>query len=471
MRSDDGIPRRLPCRAGKLTGLLGRRVVRHSSTHVANLFRGRTRGHELVERRHRETAGYLAGTLGELRGGAAKLGQLASFLELDFLPEEYRELYRNELATLRDSAPAMDWPTVRRVLEEEWASAPESVLEQLEQTPAAAASIGQVHRGMTRDGRQVAIKVQYPAIADAMSAEVRSVARLLGLARGLAPALDVKAVRAEFRERLLEELDYELEGRHQAAFARAYRGHPFIHVPDTDTALTRRRVLVTDWVDGLRFDAVLALPQTERDRFGEILFRFYLGAVGVVGRFNSDPHPGNYLLRADGSVAFVDFGSVKAPDPAFVAGMGRLLRAGMASDAVEVRDAMAALGFLRRPELVEPELALRWLEVSSGWMLQEGPFTIDADVARPQLPLARDGNFRLARSLPDVDLPPDELLFGRLRVSLIAVLARLRAGADWQAIAREWWLHDPPRSELGRAEWAFLSQQPLAYQPAGQSGS
>jgi predicted unusual protein kinase regulating ubiquinone biosynthesis (AarF/ABC1/UbiB family) len=457
------LPRRASHRAARVAGAFCRRATRHGSTRLANRFRDTRRAGELVELRHRETAAYLTATLGTLRGGAAKLGQLASLVDVSCVPVEYRELYRSELATLCDSAPAMSWPEVRQVLEDEWAAPPESVLEDLEHEPAAAASIGQVHRGTLADGRRVAVKVQYPRVADAFTAEVRSAVRLLRVLRGLAPALDTAALAAEVRGALLAELDYVAEGTHQALFARAYRGHPFIHVPDVDFPLTRRRVLVTEWVDGLRFAAVRELPRPQRDRFGEILFRFYFGAIALLGRFNADPHPGNYLLRPDGGVTFLDFGSVKPVTAVFVQRFVALIRAAAAGDPRRVRDAMAAAGFLRRPELVDPDVTMRWLELSSGWMLRDEEVTIDAEVTRRQLPVGGDGAFGVARRVPEVDLPPDEVLFGRMRTSLIAVLAQLGATANWHAIARERFDGTAPATPLGESERTFLTGRSLAY--------
>jgi predicted unusual protein kinase regulating ubiquinone biosynthesis (AarF/ABC1/UbiB family) len=441
-----------------VAGALGRRAARHGSTRLANVFRDPDEAKEMVERRHRETAAYLTGTLGTLRGGAAKLGQLASFIDVGLVPPEYRELYQSELAALRDSAPPMEWAQVRRVLEEEWGKQPESVLDELEQSPAAAASLGQVHRARLPAGRRVAIKVQYPEVAEAFGNEIRSVARLVPLARGVAPALDAGAVAAELAARALEELDYRIEGGHQAAFARAYRDHPFIYVPAVHRSLTRRRVLVSDWIDGLRFPGVLELPQPERDRFGEILFRFYFGATRAVERFNADPHPGNYLLRSDGSVGFVDFGAVKATTSRFFEDAITVLRAGMAGDAHAVRAAVADAGFFRKPELVDPDLVMRWLRVNAGWMLDDRPVTIDAEIARRLLPLTRQGAFDIARGFPEVDMPAEDLLFGRMRTALVAVLAQLQATANWNVIAREWFDDEAPRTSLGHAEAAFFSR-------------
>ena len=165
-----------------------------------------------------------------------KIGQMASFIDVDFIPPEYRATYQEKLAALRDSAPPMSWKQVRSVLEGEWGQAPESVLEDLDHDASAAASIGQVHRGRLPDGRPVAVKVQYPEIADALEADLGTAAIIARLGTAIAPGVDPKLIMDEIRERILEELDYELEAQNQRAFARAYRGHPFAHVPDVGRA-------------------------------------------------------------------------------------------------------------------------------------------------------------------------------------------------------------------------------------------
>ncbi|MDX6666070.1 MAG: hypothetical protein QOG68_2276, partial [Solirubrobacteraceae bacterium] len=209
-------------------------------------------------------------TLGQLKGGAAKIAQLASFIDTDFIPDEYRGVYQQELGKLRSDAPSMPWKDVRTVLDEEWDDPIDELFAEFDETATAAASIGQVHRARTADGREVAVKIQYPGMAKALAADMSNAGLILRMAKALAPGLDAKSVASELKERVLEELDYEIEAANQRSFARAYRGHPFIVVPDVITSLSTERVLVTEWIDGVGFDAVKQLPQAEKDRFGEI---------------------------------------------------------------------------------------------------------------------------------------------------------------------------------------------------------
>ena len=202
-----------------------------------------------------QSAERLVETLGTMKGAAMKMGQLASFIDTDYLPDEYRELYQEKLGTLRNSAPPMPWEKVRKVLDQACDEPYEELFEHIEPEAFAAASIGQVHRGELHDGREVAVKIQYPGIDAAIRADLSNAGMILRLAKALAPGLDAKAVAAELRERVLEELDYEHEAQNQRSFARAYRGHPFIHVPDVVTRLSRDKVLVTEYVSGIELRA------------------------------------------------------------------------------------------------------------------------------------------------------------------------------------------------------------------------
>jgi predicted unusual protein kinase regulating ubiquinone biosynthesis (AarF/ABC1/UbiB family) len=467
-------PRRVPRgflgRSARVVGAAGGRGARHLGTRVANLLRDDERARELLDERHREAAIAAARLLGTMRGGAMKLGQLASFVELDFVPEEYRDVYQAELAALRDAAPPVDWPSARRVLEEEWEAPPESVLGDLDHEPVAAASIGQVHRGRLRDGRRVAVKVQYPGVAEAVETDVRTATVLVRGVRALAPGVDAKALAAELRERVVEELDYELEADHHRLFARAYRGHPFAYVPDVVGELCRRRILVSEWVDGAGFAEVRELPQPARDRFGEVLSRFYFGALDVVGAFNADPHPGNYLLRPDGSVAFLDFGAVKRITRAYRESQNAIIRLYLAGDGEGVRSELARAGWFREPERFDPDLVMRGVHATGWHLLEDRPVTITPELVREQLAAMSDPRNELVKALRGTSFPPEELWFRRMALGVLAVCAQLRVTANWHRMGREWWFGEPPATELGRQEWAFLSGRSLWRDPRAAAG-
>src|ERR1700755_1673574 len=315
MPEDSKIPRAGVRRSAKLGSIVGAQGARYAGTKAANVGRSEEAGKEALEQRHLETAMKMVGALGQMKGAAMKLGQYASFIDTEFIPEEYREIYQEQLAKLRTDAPAMPWDRVESVLEEEYDGEPLSELfAEFETEAFAAASIGQVHRAELLDGRQVAVKIQYPGIADALEADLRNAGTIVRLARALAPGLDAKAIAEELRERVMEELDYEYEAQNQRSFSRAYRDHPFIYVPEVITRLSRRRVLVTEFVEGMGFEEIKELPHEERSRFGEIVFRGSFGSIYHLQHFNADPHPGNYIRMNDGRVGFLHFGLTKKLD-------------------------------------------------------------------------------------------------------------------------------------------------------------
>src|SRR3954465_10095265 len=301
---------------------------------------------------HQEAAERMVKTLGQLKGGAAKIAQLASFIDTDFIPDEYRGVYQAELGKLRADAPSMPWKDVRTVLDEEWEDPVEEVFEDFETDAVAAASIGQVHRAVLPGGRRVAVKIQYPGMAKALAADMSNARLILRLAKALARGLDAKEVADELKERVLEELDYEIEAANQRTFARAYRDHPFIVVPDVVPRMSTERVLVTDWIDGIGFDEVKQLPQEQKDRFGEIVFRFCFGSIYHLQHFNADSHPGNYLLMEDGRVAFLDFGMTKRLDTEQIELEITAIEAVLDDSPERLREALGELGFVRNPKRV-----------------------------------------------------------------------------------------------------------------------
>ena len=398
--------------------------------------------------------------LGSLRGGAMKIGQLASFVDVEFLPPEYRTIYQEKLAALRDAAPAMSWTKVRGVLDSEWEEPVESLFEDFDHEATAAASIGQIHRATLPGGRRVAVKVQYPEIADALAADLDLAAIGVQLARALAPGLDPRAIVAEVRERILEELDYELEAQQQRFFARAYRGHPFIHVPEVMTALSRRRVMVSDWVDGQSFDQILRLDQPARDRVGEIIDRFAFGSMHRLGRFNTDAHPGNYLLCADGRMAFLDFGSTKTIDPSWLEDSYQLLRSVLDGDPKRFMDEVARNGYFRRADRVDAEWLLNEVLVTGEWFLADREVTIEPDYVARMLARAVEVSPRALRVAREVQtIPPDDIWFRRVQLGVFAVLGRLHATGNWHRIMREYVFDDEPSTELGKRDHEFWSRR------------
>ena len=405
---------------------------------------------------HQAAAERMVKTLGQLKGGAAKIAQLASFIDTDFIPDEYRGVYQAELGKLRADAPSMPWDDVRHVLEEEWDDPIDEVLESIEHEATAAASIGQVHRARTADGRDVAVKIQYPGMAKALAADMSNAGLILRLAKALAPGLDAKSVAAELKERVLEELDYEIEAANQRTFARAYRGHPFIVVPDVITALSTERVLVTEWMDGVGFDEVKKLPQEEKDRFGEIVFRFCFGSVYHLQHFNADAHPGNYLLLGDGRVAFLDFGMTKRLEVEQIELEIAAIDAAISGDPQRVLAALDEIGYLRNASKVDAEKLMRHVKAVGGWYMADEDRTIDADTVMTAMAAMTDPRSEFYDLVRQQSLPADELMGQRMQTGVLAVLGQLNATRNWMRIGQEWWLAADPATELGEAEWAYF---------------
>ncbi len=451
-RDKDAVPTSKTLRATQATTALAPSTVKFFGTLATNLARSPESAQEMLLQRHEEIADHAVDALGQLRGGAMKIGQMASFVDVDFLPAEYRAVYQSKLADLRDAAPPMSFDKVRHVLEREWEEPVESLFDEFEHDAVASASIGQVHRAVLSDGRRVAVKVQYPEIADALAADLGLATIGIRLAKGIAPGLDPEVVGGELRERVMEELDYELEAQHQRAFARAYHGHPFIVIPGVVTSLSRRRVLVSEWIDGLSFEQALELPQAQRDRIGETLQRFFLGSMHRIGRFNTDPHPGNYRPLPEGGVAFLDFGNTKVADPEWLAGTRRMLEAILDGDTERYLDQARDAGYLRRTERVDGNWFLAQTLASEDWWLRDQTLTIDPEYVARILALMLEASPQAIRLLREIKVPPDEIWFRRVQVGVFAVLGQLRATGNWHRIMREYVFGDEPSTELGRLE-------------------
>ena len=414
-KDDRSIPKGRVRRTAQVGTAIGGQGARWAGTRAANLARSKEEGAAQLDKRHMEAAERMVDTLGTMKGAAMKIGQLASFVDTDFLPDEYRELYQDKLANLRSEAPPMPWEQVRKVLDEEW----EEPVEEL-------------------------------------FADMQNAGMIMRLAKAIAPGLDAKAAAAELKERVLEELDYEYEAQNQRAFSRGYRGHPFIYVPDVVTRLSRSRVLVTEWVDGVGFDAVKALPQAERDRFGEIVFRFCFGSVFHLLHFNADVHPGNYLLMEDGRVAFLDFGMTKQLDREQVALEIAAIDAAAERDPERLRVALHELGFVKDPKKVDDERLMEHVMTVGGWYMEDRELTIDSQRVMRAISAASDPRSEYYDLMRRENVPANELMGRRMELGMLAVLGQLGATRNWYRIGREWWFGDEPCTDLGRAEWRYF---------------
>jgi len=463
---DSKIPKGRLRRSAKLGSIVGMQGARYAGTKATNVARSEEEGKERLEQRHLETAMKMVGALGQMKGAAMKLGQFASFIDTEFIPEEYRDIYQEQLAKLRTDAPAMPWEKVERVLEEEYDGEPLAELfAEFEQEAFAAASIGQVHRAELLDGRAVAVKIQYPGIAEALDADLRNAGTIVRLARALAPGLDAKEIAKELRERVMEELDYEYEAQNQRSFARAYRDHPFIYVPEVLTRLSRRRVLVTELVEGMGFEQVKQLPHEERSRFGEIVFRGSFGSIYHLQHFNADPHPGNYILLGDGRVAFLDFGMTKKLDHEQIVLEQRAVDAAFHEDPELLRKALHDLGFVKNPSKLDAERLMEHTQAVSGWFLEDREIEISAKRVMKIIESTNDPRSEYYDLMRRESVPAEELMGRRMEIGVVAVLGQLRAKRNWHRIMREWIYADPPATELGEQEWEYFEGRGVLQTP------
>lgn len=432
-------------------------AVKQAGTRTANVGRSEERASAAMERRQLEAAEQIVTVLGGMKGAAMKIGQVLSFVDVGMVPPEHRDRFQEKLAKLRDAAPTVSFDQMRKVIESDLERPISEVFSEFDREPIAAASIGQVYRASLRDGRDVAVKVQYPGINDAVRADMKNLGVLLRLARTITPELDTRAVATEIRERIVEELDYELEASNQRSMARLYDGHPFIAIPPVVAALCRERVITTELVSGDRFEAVQGDDDEERDRFAEIVFRFYFGSMYRHRHFSGDPHPGNMIRLADGRVAFLDFGLFKTITPETAELELACQRATSERDADELHRLMSEAGFLPRGDRLNPTALLEFIRDGIWWYTTDERIRIDQEVVNRaiiQTTDVRSTHFTTARHQ---DIGPEHLFGRRLELLTLAVLGQLRGEANWHRIAREWMYGEEPTTELGRAEAEYLA--------------
>ena len=391
-----------------------------------------------------------------------KAGQVLSTVQFPGLDTDQSAHLEARLASLRDNVPAVGWKEMRRVISGEWGNDPERVLASIDPEPAAAASIGQVYRGQTADGRDVAVKVQYPGVAEAVESDMRNVRVLAPLLRRLMPGLDVQPVLDELGERISAECDYELEASSHRRLARFWRGHPFITVPAVDTRLSRRRVLVSEWVDGIDFAEVVRQPDPVRDRYAEIVYRFYYGVARELDLALGDPHPGNYLLCDDGRVAFLDFGMVRDLQRGYLTREAVIVAAIRSHDELALVEAMRTLGYLRADADWNGTLLLDHMRAVSWWLQADEPLRLaPEDVWRGGASLREQRNAELMQQMRRMNLPPEALLLRRMEALLFQVATSLRAEGNWGGLLRELIEGGDPLGPLGREHAAWLVERGL----------
>jgi predicted unusual protein kinase regulating ubiquinone biosynthesis (AarF/ABC1/UbiB family) len=455
---------KIPTSRVRRTATVGRlaagETVKRLGTKAANVTRSEQGAHEASARRQLETAKQIVAALGTMKGAAMKLGQVMSFLDVGLVPEEHREEFQRELAKLRDAAPTVSFKQMKRVIEDDLEEEIADVFAEFDVEPIAAASIGQVYRARLKDGgREVAVKVQYPGVAAAVRADMQNLGMIMRLLKRMTPSLDVKGVTAEIRDRIGEELDYELEAQNQRSLARIFEGHPFIVVPAVVSELSREHVLVTDFVRGVGFERLKEYPQAERNRIGEIVFRFFLGCLYRHRQFSGDPHPGNFMLLEDGRVAFLDFGLFKRMDREPVELELACQRAVVEGDAQTLHRLLAESRFLPEPERVDPDHLLAFIEDAIWWYTTaDEAVQLKPEIATEVMIESSDPRSSHFREMRHQTIQPEHLFGRRMEMLTLAVLSQLRARNNWHRIAREWMYGDPPVTELGREETEFYAR-------------
>jgi predicted unusual protein kinase regulating ubiquinone biosynthesis (AarF/ABC1/UbiB family) len=455
MTPDKRMNRSRLARAARLGGIAAGHAARAGRGRVTNLTKSEEARLDAQGKAFLETADRIVTVLGSMKGAAMKIGQTLSVIDPGVVPEPYREEFQAKLARLQNMAPNVPFKDMRKVIEQDLGAKLSDVFSDFDEEAIAAASIGQVYRATLReDGRDVAVKVQYPGIKDVIRADLQNVGLVLKLFGRFAPGLDSSDVAAELRERITEELDYELEAANHRALAREYRGHPFIVVPEVVTSLCGERVIVTEFVEGRRFAEVLSDPDEQRSRWGEILFRFYVNGPYRHRLLNGDPHPGNSLFLDDGRVAFLDFGFFKRQTVDEVEVQLEVLRAVYAEDAEALYEVTKREGVISGgPELVGP--LMEKYEAATWWFMSDEDVRLTPDVATRLV--LEHGDMR--KGFGNVRLPANQVVTLRAFGLVLGILGQLNATNNWFRIGREVIFGDPPTTELGKLE---LGEAPAA---------
>ena len=451
-------------RTARVGGLVTGQGLRWAGMRTANRVRTPERAAAAQSERTAALVNQLVDQLGQMRGAAMKVGQMISMVEFTDMAEDEQDELQRKLAALRDDVPPVPFAALETLMRKEFGGPLERVFSDFDERAFAAASIGQVHRATTIDGDDVVVKIQYPGVAEAVETDLRNATLLLPLVKRLTPGLDAKAMAAEMRERIGEELDYELEAQNQRRIERLMRGHPFVYVPRVRTDLSTRRVLVSEYVEGQRFEAVRRSDEALRDRYGEIVFRFFFGLLYRDRIALGDPHPGNYLLRPDGTVCFLDYGLLRNVDAARIDGERAIALAVLGRDAAALKAALLATGYLPadRADAVDADWALRMMRMAVKWYAVPGQRRFSPDHAGRSLERERRDPDQRAEARTQVNqftLPPESILIRRMHGIVAVVLGQLRAGADWGAIAAEYLHGAPPATPLGEAEAEFFARR------------
>lgn len=452
------VARRSRWRRNSRLARLGARIgLAHAGTSARKVFAGSARREELSRAREMKTAQQVADELGNMKGALMKLGQMASYLD-DGLPEPMRLA----LAQLQSNAPPMSIGLVRAEIERELGRPVGELFVEFDDEPIAAASIGQVHRAIIRTDageRAVAVKVQYPGVAEAIDADLRT-ADLLGtlLAFGF-KSLNPEEMVAEIKERLSEELDYSREAQNQQMFVDFYRGHPFIHVPEVIHELSTSRILVTELVSGHTFAEVLDWPQEERNMAAEAIFRFVFRSLYRFRAFNGDPHPGNYIFHRNGRVTFLDFGLIKHFTVEEMLMFQSMVKAAVLDHDMETyRRIIEDAGMLQKDAPFSTEEAGDYFAHFYEPVRESKVTTWTTGYATSIVRHTFDRSSAIAQY---ATVPRSFVFIQRINLGLYAILGQLGASGNFRRISEELWpmTSAPPSTPMGELEAEWLANR------------
>jgi predicted unusual protein kinase regulating ubiquinone biosynthesis (AarF/ABC1/UbiB family) len=404
------------------------------------------------------TAEQVADALGHMKGALMKIGQMASYLDQG-LPEPVRE----QLAQLQANAPSMSSELAAQVVTEELGARPETLFPTWDPVPFAAASIGQVHRAIAKDGRAVAVKVQYPGVDEAIESDLANAGLLVQVIGMVFPGVEPEPIVEELRLRIREELDYVQEADNQRLFTGYYAGHPFIHVPPVIDELSSKRVLTTELADGARFDELLTWPQDEKNLAAEAIYRFVFGSLYRLGAFNGDPHPGNYLFRPGGHVTFLDFGLVKRFTPGEIEMLARMSQTfAVERDMKAFREVVAEAGFLKDSTRFTDDQLRDYFNHFWAFVLEDEPMATTPEWSSESVRRFFDPTGEHGEIMRAANVPAAFVILQRINLGLGAVLGELRATCNWRRIAEEQWpfVARPQSTPLGELEAAWRAGQP-----------
>ncbi|GAA2546307.1 ABC1 kinase family protein [Pseudonocardia hydrocarbonoxydans] len=427
------IPRRTAARTAKLASLPLGAAGRVAAGWGRRLAGGD--GDEISAQMMQRSAEQLFAVLGELKGGAMKFGQALSVFEAA-VPEEYAAPFRESLVKLQSAAPPMPPRDVDRMLAEQFGRNWRARFAEFDDTPAAAASIGQVHRAVWRDGREVAVKVQYPGAEQALLSDLRQLSRMSRLMQPFLPGLEIRPLITELQDRMAEELDYRDEADNQRAFAAAYDGDPQVKVPRV--VASAPKAMVTEWVTGRKLSDVIARgTQAERDHAATQLSEFLYASPERVGLLHADPHPGNFQLLDDGRLMVIDFGAVARLPDGMPRPLSEMVRLALADRPDELLDLLRREGFIRNGSALTAADAVAYLSPFTEPLHTES-FRFDRKWLQSQAERVGDLRSPQFNTGRELNLPPQYLLIHRVTMGTLGVLCQLDTDVPLRGIVRRW---------------------------------